>query len=97
VLRADVYARVPVAPAPRALDRLRGHAGPLLLPLSSGEALQRMLEALPADLAARLRGACVLAASARLAALAQSLGCTDIRQAGGPGPRALLAAWPGRP
>lgn len=97
VLRADVYARVPVAPAPRALDRLRGHAGPLLLPLSSGEALQRMLEVLPADLAARLRGACVLAASARLAALAQSLGCTDIRQAGGPGPRALLAVWPDRP
>lgn len=91
VVRADVYAREPVALSPAALARLRGFDGPLLLPLSSGEALQTVLAAAPDDIAARLRGACVLAASGRLAALARDAGCADVRIAAGPRPAQLLA------
>lgn len=98
VSRADVYARLPVPPRAAALAQLRAHAGPLLLPLSSGEALQRTLAGLPADLATRLRAATVLAASARLAALAREAGFARVLGAAGPSPRALLAAWTeGRP
>ena len=92
VLRVDVYARAAIALPVAVLSRLRGFDGPLLLPVSSGEALQRVLDIAPADLAARLRGACVLAASARLAALARAAGCRDIRVAAGPRPAQLLAA-----
>jgi len=93
VWRADVYARLPVAPRAAALARLRAHGGPLLLPLSSGEALQRTLAALPEDLLPPLRAATVLAASARLAALAREAGFARVLGAAGPSPRALLAAW----
>jgi uroporphyrinogen-III synthase len=92
VRRADVYAREPIALSPASLARLRAFDGPLLLPVSSGEALQRIFDHAPPDIAARLRGARVLAASARLAALAQSLGCGDVRVAAGPRPTQLLAA-----
>lgn len=92
VKRADVYAREPIACSPASLARLRAFDGPLLLPVSSGEALQRVFEAAPSDLLARLRGARVLAASARLAALAQALGCDDVLIAAGPRPAQLLAA-----
>lgn len=91
VRRADIYAREPVAPAATALARLRALRAPLLLPVSSGEALLAALAALPADLAARLRGARVLAASERLAALARDAGCAEVRIAAGPRPRQLLA------
>jgi uroporphyrinogen-III synthase len=92
VYRADVYAREIIALSPVSLARLRAFDGPLLLPVSSGEALQRVFERAPPDIAARLRGAQVLAASARLAALARTLGCTDVRIAAGPRPQQLLAA-----
>jgi uroporphyrinogen-III synthase len=92
VLRADIYARVPVTPAAATLARLRRLHAPLLLPLSSGEAFATALAALPADLAARLRDARVLAASERLAAMARAAGCRDVRIADGPRPRQLLAA-----
>ncbi|MFZ5636370.1 MAG: uroporphyrinogen-III synthase [Pseudomonadota bacterium] len=92
VLRADVYAREPVPPTPVALARLRAHAGSLLLPVSSGEALLTAIAAVPADIAARLREARVLAASARLAELAREAGFRDVRIAGGPRPAQLLAA-----
>jgi uroporphyrinogen-III synthase len=91
VRRADIYAREPVTPAATALARLRALRAPLLLPVSSGEALLTALAALPADLAARLRGARVLAASERLAALARDAGCGEVRIAAGPRPRQLLA------
>lgn len=92
VQRADVYAREPIACSPASLARLRAYDGPLLLPVSSGEALQLVFKAAPSDLLARLRGARVLAASARLAALARTLGCDDVRIATGPRPAQLLAA-----
>ncbi len=92
VLRADVYARRNIPLSPAALARLHAFDGPLLLPVSSGEALQRIFEQAPPGIAARLRGARVVAASARLAALAETLGCSDVRIAVGPRPAQLLAA-----
>lgn len=92
VLRADVYARVPVAPAPRAVARLQALASPLLLALSSGEALQHVLDRLPEAALAKLRRARVLAASERLAAQARAAGFTDLRVATDARPAALLAA-----
>ncbi|MGY1518886.1 uroporphyrinogen-III synthase [Luteimonas sp. A482] len=92
VLRAEVYARVPVTLAPQALARLRALPGPLCLALSSGEALQRILEALPDDLLPRLRGARVLAASERLAQMARAAGFGDVRVAADARPASLLAA-----
>ncbi|KRA75189.1 hypothetical protein ASD78_09295 [Lysobacter sp. Root667] len=96
VLRADVYEREPIAPAPRAIARLRALDAPALLALSSGEALQRTLEVLPDDAARALRGATALAASERLAALARELGFAQVRVAAGPRPHQLLAAAPER-
>lgn len=96
VVRADVYARVPTTPGAATLARLRAIDGPLVLPVSSGEALQRILAAVPDDVAARLRAACVIAASARLAALAREAGCADVRIAAGPRPAQLLAAIAGQ-
>jgi uroporphyrinogen-III synthase len=92
VMRADVYARVPVAPAPRALTALREATSPLVLALSSGEALQRTLATVPDDIATILRTACVVAASDRLAVLAKTLGFTDVMVARGPRPRDLVDA-----
>ncbi|HEY0502525.1 MAG TPA: uroporphyrinogen-III synthase [Lysobacter sp.] len=92
VLRADVYARVPVAPAPRALAALREAAAPAVLALSSGEALRRTLAAVPDDIATILRNARVVAASDRLADLARGLGFSDIVVARGPRPRDLIDA-----
>ena len=51
-------------------DTLRALRAPWL-PLSSGEALEQLLAVLPDDAVDRLRGARVLAASPRLAALAR--------------------------
>lgn len=92
VLRADVYAREPIRLSPRALRQLREVDAPLLLALSSGEALQRVLAALPADLAPKLRSARVAAASERLRALAGALGFADIVLSAGPRPADLLTA-----
>lgn len=92
VVRADVYAREPVAIAPASLRRLRDARAPLVLALSSGEALQRVMEAVPPDVLARLRHARVVAASERLAALARASGFADVVRAGGPCPRDLVAA-----
>ena len=92
VHRADVYVREAIALSSASIARLRAFAGPLLLPVSSGEALSAALTAAPADIATRLRGAVVLAASERLAALARDAGCIDVRVAAGPRPAQLLAA-----
>ncbi len=92
VRRADVYVRETIALSPASIARLRTFAGPLLLPVSSGEALMTVLTAAPADIATRLRGATVLAASERLVALAREAGCIDVRVAAGPRPAQLLAA-----
>ncbi|WP_460763041.1 uroporphyrinogen-III synthase [Lysobacter fragariae] len=92
VVRADVYLRETIALSPRALERLRAIRGPLVLALSSGEALQQVLASVPDDIATRLRDARVVAASPRLQALARTLGFVDVVLAAGPRPRELLAA-----
>ena len=92
IVRAEVYVRRPVPPSPRALARLRALDAPLCLALSSGEALQHILDSMPADLLGRLRGARVLAASERLAQLARARGFDDVLVASDARPASLLAA-----
>jgi uroporphyrinogen-III synthase len=95
VRRADIYQREP-APLDRfMIARLTAAQAPLLLALSSGEALQRVLEQLPAQAAARLRQARVSAASERLAQLAREAGFGEVEVAAGPGARELLAPLAG--
>jgi uroporphyrinogen-III synthase len=91
LLRADVYARDPIAFNRRALDALRALRAPAWLALSSGEALARTLAQLPEDAAARLRAARVVAASPRLAQLARELGFTGVVVAASAQPRDLVA------
>ncbi len=63
-----------------------------MLALSSAEALAWALARLPADLLARLRGSAVVAASERLAALAEAEGFGRIHLAQGPQPLQLAQA-----
>lgn len=92
VIRADVYAREPVPLTPRALNALARLRAPAALLLSSGEALQRVLDGLPAPLADRLRASVAVVASGRLAALARDRGFASVVTAGGPAPQALVEA-----
>jgi len=73
VVRADVYERVTIPPAPTALVRL-AEPGPLWLVLSSQGALLAILDVLPESARQRLLRAQVVAASERLARLARELG-----------------------
>ncbi len=90
--RVDVYTRTALRPAPRTLQRLRRQPAPWVLALSSAEALAWALARLPADLLARLRGSAVVAASERLAALAEAEGFGRIHLAQGPQPLQLAQA-----
>jgi len=91
VLRADVYERIAITPRADAIARLRTLRAPWLL-LSSGEALEQLLAALPADAARRLRRARLVAASPRLATLARRLGFAPVATAASARPRDLLDA-----
>jgi uroporphyrinogen-III synthase len=77
VLRADVYEREAVPLSAPSLARLAALDKPARLALSSGEALQLVMAALPGELRERLRGMQVIAASERLAELARTLGFDD--------------------
>jgi uroporphyrinogen-III synthase len=93
VRRADVYRRVEVAPSPLALARLRGLHARTWLALGSGEALRMALSRLPPELADKLRGADVAAASERLAQCARDEGFRGgIAIAASARPRDLVAA-----
>lgn len=92
VRRADVYRRVPRAPAPSVLARWRRVCGRQALLLSSAEALQALLAALAADDRARLRRVPVIAASERLAEHARAEGFVVRAVAGSARPAALLRA-----
>ena len=95
VLRVDVYARVPLALSPRQLAALGDAlANPrqVLLPVSSGEALQQVLDALPAALRKPFTRIAVVAASARLAEVARAAGFRRIAIASDARPAALLRA-----
>lgn len=92
LLRADVYARVPIAPSAAAVARLLSLRQRPWLALSSGEALQRILRVLPEDALRALRKARVAAASQRLADLARAVGFRDVVVADSALPRDLIAA-----
>ncbi|MFP7723589.1 uroporphyrinogen-III synthase [Lysobacter sp. A3-1-A15] len=92
VVRADVYARVPVPLASRSIQALEGETRPTVLALTSGEALQRVLGHLPERARDALLRAEVVAASARLAAAARQAGFSAIRVARSPRPADLVAA-----
>lgn len=91
VLRADVYAREPVALSVRALRKLRALDAPAALALSSGGALKRLLESAPADVLERLRSQPVVAVSARLRQLARDAGFAEVELAEGSLPVQLIA------
>jgi len=90
--RADVYERQPLAPPAAGLARLRALHGPALLALSSAEALGIVLHHWPADAAALLRRCAVVAASARLAAIAADEGLGPVHLAASARPGDLAAA-----
>jgi uroporphyrinogen-III synthase len=92
VRRADVYARIAIAPSPRMIHALCALHAPAWLMLSSGAALEQLLATLPADAIAVLRSAHVVAASERLARLAQSHGFSRIVTAASAMPRDLVDA-----
>lgn len=95
VLRVDVYARAALAPSPRMLEKLDlalANTGRMLLPLSSGEALQLLLSALPAASRRPFARIAVVAASARLADAAHDAGFRRIVVAADARPASLLRA-----
>ncbi len=92
VERADVYARLPVPPAARAVAALCRLDRPACLALSSEEALRTVLAALPEPAAASLRRCRVAAASQRLADLATHLALGPATVAASARPAALVAA-----
>ncbi|RZA20651.1 MAG: uroporphyrinogen-III synthase [Lysobacteraceae bacterium] len=95
VLRVDVYARMSLLLTPGAAAKLRDAlAAPscVLLPLSSDEALQRLLAQLPAALRQPFARIAVVAASARLAEVARAAGFRRIAMASDARPASLLRA-----
>lgn len=92
VVRADVYERLALPLAPALLRRLRELPAPWVLAVSSGEAFERVLAALPADIATAWRGQQVVVASARLATQVRAHGFPHVLQAAGPRPAQLIAA-----
>jgi uroporphyrinogen-III synthase len=96
VVRADVYAREPVALSALALHKLRTLDAPAALALSSGGALKQLLDRAPAEVLQQLRKQPVVAASARLQQLARDAGFAEVELAEGPLPTQLIAAMANR-
>ena len=93
LVQADVYDRIPVRPSPQAVARLLRLAPPFWLALSSGQALEQLLQALPAEACVHLLQAHVAAASARLAGLAVATGFRgSVVTAASALPKELMAA-----
>lgn len=93
IVRADVYQRLPLRLQRRALARLARSAAPWLLSISSGEALARFWQQLPAQWQQRLRAQAVaLVASDRLGEQARALGLSRIVRSAGPTPAQMMAA-----
>jgi uroporphyrinogen-III synthase len=97
VHRVDVYARVVTPLSPRQVMRLQELGAPAVLAVSSGDALARVLDALPGDAARALRRCPVAVASDRLADLARGHGfrAAAIAVADGPRPAQLAATAAG--
>lgn len=90
--RVDVYERVPQAVSAATLTRLLALAGPTVLAVSSGEALERVLPQLPPALRQRWQQQPAVVASERLRALAAAHGFVQVHLAAGPLPAQLAAA-----
>lgn len=92
LLRVDVYERVPLQVPAALWSRLQALDAPAVLAVSSGEALERVMAQLPPALRQRWQRQPLVAASARLAGLATTLGFADAHVAAGPLPGQLAAA-----
>ena len=87
-----VYRRVPPRLARRHFDALSAARDPLVMLVSSAEALTHLVAVLPPDELARLRGQIIVVSSARLVASAREARFGEIVQARSAAPRDLLAA-----
>ncbi len=92
VSRIHVYRRAPARLTRRHHAALAAAPRPWITLLSSGETLDHLGRALPADLAARWRGEALVVSSARLAALAAEAGFTDVTIAVSARPADLIEA-----
>ena len=92
VLRADVYRRVPMAPAAARLARLAALPKSSVLLVTSAEAFDGLWNALDATGRRRLRARPAVAGSARLAQLLDGLGFARVATATSAQPKAMLAA-----
>lgn len=87
-----VYRRVAPRLDRRHFDALERAAVPLLILLSSAEAIAHLRVALPALLFARLTAGAAIVSSGRLAAVARTVGWHDVHVAKSAGPSDLCAA-----
>ena len=92
LLRVDVYERVPLPVSAASIARLLALPEPAVLAVSSGEALETVLPQLPPALLQRWQQTPVVTASARLTALALTLGFEHVSTAAGPLPAQLVDA-----
>jgi uroporphyrinogen-III synthase len=88
----DVYRRAPPRLDRRHAEALAGARSPLLLLVSSGEALGHLVRWLPPESLARLRAGTVVASSDRLVDLARGFGFTRHVLAASAAPADLVAA-----
>lgn len=89
---AEVYRRLAPRLDRRHADAVRACQTPCALLLTSAEALDNALAALPEDARTRLQEALVVASSARLVQYARGMGFERVIDAGAPTPDALLDA-----
>ena len=87
-----VYRRVPPRLTRRHFDALGAARDPLIVLVSSGEALANLVALLPAPLLARLRAQILVVSSARLAVIARAQAFAQIVLARSAAPRDLIAA-----
>ena len=92
VLRAEVYRRQPPRLDRRHRTALARARMPLYVLLSSGEALQNLLHALPEAARTRLLAACAIASSTRLAQAARTAGFARVETAASALTDAMIAA-----
>jgi len=91
----DVYVREPPRLTRRHFDAIEAAADPLILLISSADALGHLVARLPAAQLERLRSQPLVVSSARLVGIAREQGFAEIVQARSAAPRDLLAAAAG--
>ncbi len=90
LLRADVYARVDVPLSRHSLRAIEALDAPACVLISSGGALARVMDGLPAEARAKLSRMPAITASERLSEQAAQAGFTHVFQAAGPRNAQLL-------